>query len=134
MSSSRSRFGHRMKRNRHWRHGHHEPPDPLSNFARTRSARNVQNKTPSGSLQPHETTGMTQDFHYLRLPQLLARYGCARATIYVWMASGSFPKPVKLGTRLIAWRSDHLEAWESSRGDRGGTGRLQPAVANPNTP
>ena len=51
---------------------------------------------------------------FLRLPDVLARYGCSRATVYAWMARGDFPAPVKLGCRLVAWRRHDLETRESS--------------------
>ena len=55
---------------------------------------------------------------YLRLPAVIARYGCSRATIYAWIAQGAFPAPVKLGPRLAAWRSEELALWESTRGPK----------------
>jgi prophage regulatory protein len=57
----------------------------------------------------------SDDHRYLRLPEVRARYGCSRATIYAWIARGDFPPPVKLGRRLAAWRTDDLETWESTR-------------------
>lgn len=60
-------------------------------------------------------TRPSQGVAYLRLPAVIARYGCCRATIYAWIATGDFPPPVKLGRRLAAWRLEDLESWEAAR-------------------
>jgi prophage regulatory protein len=51
----------------------------------------------------------------LRRPQVEARTGISRSTIYLWMKTGDFPLPVKLGTRLVAWRESDITAWLDSR-------------------
>lgn len=51
----------------------------------------------------------------LRRPQVEARTGISRSTIYLWMENGDFPRPVKLGTRLVAWRESDITAWLDSR-------------------
>lgn len=51
----------------------------------------------------------------LRRPQVEARTGISRSTIYLWMDKGDFPRPVKLGTRLVAWRESDIIAWLDSR-------------------
>jgi prophage regulatory protein len=66
---------------------------------------------------------------YLRLPAVMARYGCSRATVYAWIARGHFPAPIKLGLRLAAWRVDALETWESTRDGCSPSPRLRgPAI------
>lgn len=52
---------------------------------------------------------------FLRRPQVEARTGISRSTIYLWMKTGDFPLPVKLGTRLVAWRESDITAWLDSR-------------------
>ena len=47
----------------------------------------------------------------LRLPAVKARCGLARSTIYLRIAEGTFPKPVKLGARASGWVESELEAW-----------------------
>lgn len=37
------------------------------------------------------------DERLLRLPEVIARLGVGRATIYAWIKKGRFPEPVKLG-------------------------------------
>jgi prophage regulatory protein len=65
-----------------------------------------------------------EEARFLRLPGVLARYGCSRASVYAWMSRGDFPEPVKLGRRLVAWRRHDLEAWESRRSGEPSSRRL----------
>lgn len=37
------------------------------------------------------------------------------ATIWRKVKAGTFPKPVKLGERITAWRMDDIEAWLAAR-------------------
>ena len=55
----------------------------------------------------------------LSRPEVEARTGLSRSTIYAWMQSGSLPQPVKLGARLVAWRESDISNWLDSRDTRG---------------
>ena len=48
---------------------------------------------------------------FLRRPEVEARSGLSRSTIYAWMARGDFPKPVKLSGRMVAWREQDIDDW-----------------------
>jgi prophage regulatory protein len=50
-----------------------------------------------------------------RLPVVLKMTGLGRSTIYRWIAEGSFPPPVRLGPRAVAWRWSDLDRWTRSR-------------------
>jgi prophage regulatory protein len=50
-----------------------------------------------------------------RLPVVLKVTGLGRSTIYRWIAEGSFPPPVRLGPRAVAWRWSDLDRWTQSR-------------------
>jgi prophage regulatory protein len=39
----------------------------------------------------------------------------SRPTLYRWMKDGAFPKPVKLGKHMIAFREAELLHWLNSR-------------------
>ena len=41
--------------------------------------------------------------------------GLSRSQIYVAMNEGTFPRPVRIGKRTVAWRSDEIAAWIDSR-------------------
>ena len=52
---------------------------------------------------------------FARLPTVLAATGLGRSTIYRLIADGSFPAPVRLGPRAVAWRWSDLDQWTHSR-------------------
>ncbi|MET4127174.1 AlpA family transcriptional regulator [Roseovarius sp. MBR-6] len=54
----------------------------------------------------------------LRRPEVENVTGLSRSTLYDWMKRGEFPQPVKLGTRLVAWRESDIAAWLKSRETR----------------
>ena len=47
----------------------------------------------------------------LRRPEVEARTGLSRSTIYLKVAQGSFPKPVSLGPRAVGWVAAEIDAW-----------------------
>jgi prophage regulatory protein len=47
----------------------------------------------------------------LRLPDVKARTGLSRSTIYLRVAAGSFPRPVQLGARAVGWVEADVEGW-----------------------
>lgn len=63
-----------------------------------------------------------QTTQILRMPEVCARLGVARSTIYDWMDPNSvrhapaFPVPVKLSSGgAIGWYESELEAWLATR-------------------
>ena len=54
----------------------------------------------------------------LRRPEVEARTGLSRSTLYEWMKRGEFPQPVKLGARLVAWRERDINEWLENRQTR----------------
>ncbi len=59
---------------------------------------------------------------FLRLPEVLARTGLSRSTIYVRLDQGRFPRPVSLGGRAVGWIESEVDEWIRQRIDesRGG--------------
>lgn len=47
----------------------------------------------------------------LRLPTVKARTGLSRSSIYLRIASGTFPKPISLGSRAVGWLESDIEQW-----------------------
>ena len=54
---------------------------------------------------------------FLRLPEVMARAGLSRSTIYVRLAAGCFPRPVALGGRAVGWIEAEIEEWVAERID-----------------
>jgi len=47
----------------------------------------------------------------LRLPEVKARIGLSRSTIYLRISNGEFPKPVQLGGHAVGWPESEIENW-----------------------
>jgi len=45
----------------------------------------------------------------LRLKQVLSRIPISRSAWYSGIKNGKYPKPVKLGLRISAWREEEIE-------------------------
>ena len=46
----------------------------------------------------------------------LHRYcGLRRSQVDVYIALGTFPKPIRVGDRAVAWLASELEAWQAQR-------------------
>ncbi len=56
----------------------------------------------------------TQD-QMLRAPQVMARTGLSRSTIWRRIRGGTFPPPVELGVNSIGWLESSITAWLASR-------------------
>ncbi len=51
----------------------------------------------------------------IRLNRVIDCTGMARSTIYKYMADGSFPRPVSLGSRSVAWVESEVYEWINNR-------------------
>ena len=49
----------------------------------------------------------------LRLPQVKARTGLSRSSIYNYIAQGLFPRELRLGPRSVGWLERELDEWVS---------------------
>ncbi len=47
----------------------------------------------------------------IRLPEVMARTGLSRSTIYLRISQGTFPKPVNLGARAVGWIEEEIQEW-----------------------
>ncbi|MCD8566655.1 MAG: AlpA family transcriptional regulator [Alphaproteobacteria bacterium] len=59
------------------------------------------------------------DLKILRLPEVMAKTGLSRSTIYAYMTAGNFPSPIQLGLRAVGWLDADIEAWIKSRKSHG---------------
>ena len=51
----------------------------------------------------------------LRAKIVAEKTGLSRMTIYRLEASGRFPRRIKLGQHLVAWREEDIEEWIRAR-------------------
>lgn len=49
----------------------------------------------------------------LRTSDVLPLLGISRSTLDLWVSTGYFPKPHKLGRKLNVWSATDIEAWLS---------------------
>ena len=47
----------------------------------------------------------------LRLPDVMARTGLSRSSIYLRMANKAFPRSISLGGRAVGWLEKDIEDW-----------------------
>lgn len=55
----------------------------------------------------------------LRRKEVEAITGRSRSSIYDGIATGTFPKPVKIGARAVAWPESVIRAWIAERMEGG---------------
>ena len=47
----------------------------------------------------------------IRLPAVEVKTGLKHSAIYLKMAEGTFPRPVPLGPKAVAWVEAEIDAW-----------------------
>lgn len=50
-----------------------------------------------------------------RQAAVIARVGFSRSTLWRMVKEGSFPKPMKIGVRALAWDTCDIDAWIEGR-------------------
>ena len=50
----------------------------------------------------------------IRLPEVMARVGLKRSSIYHRMSEGRFPKGRSLGPRCVVWVESEIDSWVNS--------------------
>jgi prophage regulatory protein len=53
-----------------------------------------------------------------RLPDVMARTGLSRSTIYELVSRGEFPSQISLGPRTVGWVENEISDWIESRIDK----------------
>ena len=51
----------------------------------------------------------------VRRPEVEAMTGLPKSTLYDYLQAGTFPPPVKLSARSVAWHLSAVQAWIDSR-------------------
>ena len=50
-----------------------------------------------------------------RQPSVCEMCAISRATLYRWVRSGLFPRPIRMGRNSVAWPSSAIEQWQRER-------------------
>ena len=61
------------------------------------------------------TPAPTKPEKLLRLPEVEALTGLKKTSLYNGAHDGSFPKPIRISARCVAWRESDLVAWQAQR-------------------
>lgn len=56
-----------------------------------------------------------KNLQILRLPEVIARTGISRSSVYAKEAAGTFPKHIELGPRCSGWLAHEVDEWISQR-------------------
>ena len=56
----------------------------------------------------------------LRLPVVEERTGFKKSSVYAGVKAGTFPAPVRLSARAVAWREEDIDRWINERVSVGG--------------
>lgn len=81
----------------------------------------IQNHNPSqeaaaaARLAAVASSASCQNTNILRLPEVIRRVGLKRASIYLHMTQGIFPKQIHLGDRAVGWLESEIDAWLAVR-------------------
>ncbi len=54
-----------------------------------------------------------------RLPSVAVQTGLSKSEIYRRIKAGTFPQPLKLGVRAVAWPAASVDAWVNSLHKKG---------------
>jgi prophage regulatory protein len=53
-----------------------------------------------------------QQEQFLRIAAVVILSGLSRTGIYEGMAAGTFPRPVRIGLRAVAWPAATIKTWQ----------------------
>jgi prophage regulatory protein len=73
----------------------------------------------STRLEPHQTVNeppsILGDVTFIRLPEVKAITGLSKTSLYALIKEKSFPAPVHLGPRAVAWVKSEIRQWAVER-------------------
>jgi prophage regulatory protein len=62
-----------------------------------------------------ENAKSAEEVIFLRLPEVKAVTGLSKTTLYSLIREHSFPAPVSLGPRVVAWVKSEIKQWATDR-------------------
>ena len=63
----------------------------------------------------HQSRPVVPRDRLIRLPDVESTTGCKKSTIYQMIASKSFPAPIRLSARHVAWSESAVLQWVQDR-------------------
>lgn len=68
-----------------------------------------------GSSDPSQASGVLDDVTFVRLPEVRAITGLSKTSIYELIRANSFPPPIRIGSRSVAWIKVEIRQWALDR-------------------
>lgn len=92
---------------------------PGTDTEQSQSSR-LTTKRPPYSQKPAEpgldpVSSRLDDVTFLRLPEVKAMTGLSKSSLYALIKEKSFPAPVRLGARTVAWVRSEVREWAAER-------------------
>jgi prophage regulatory protein len=97
----------------------------IQNLSQTRRAltdpswQSVPKKSPQSQNPSQETrnesSGVSDELSFLRLPEVKAITGLSKTSLYGMIRNKTFPAPVRLGPRAVAWLRSEVRRWAVER-------------------
>jgi prophage regulatory protein len=63
----------------------------------------------------HQSKPVVPRDRLIRLPELEALIGCKKSTVYTMLKQGTFPRPIRLSARMVAWPETAVLQWIQDR-------------------
>lgn len=95
--------------------------DPPRRRHRRPKPRTNRTRRPGTMTERPRNPNATSPTRLLRRPEVEARTGLSRSSIYQRMAEGRFPRPVPLGEHAVGWIESEIEEWVRKRVSAGRT-------------
>lgn len=91
-------------------------PAPMNERARSKPIQSSAGSTRSEPFQSaNEPPSVLGDVTFMRLPEVKAVTGLGKTSIYDLIRDKSFPAPVRLGPRAVAWVKSEVRQWALER-------------------
>ncbi|MGC1299325.1 MAG: AlpA family transcriptional regulator [Alloacidobacterium sp.] len=85
----------------------------------SRSSQSIMRKPPysqkPAELNVERASSKLDDVAFLRLPEVKAITGLSKSSLYGLIKEQSFPAPVRLGARAVAWVRSEVRQWAAER-------------------
>lgn len=95
----------------HKKGGGQRQPFPSAQLA----AKKMPQSQKSAEASHNGTADDLDDVIFLRLPEVKAVTGLSKTSLYALIREKSFPAPVRLGRRAVAWVRSEVKQWAAER-------------------
>ena len=76
----------------------------------------LENLSDSPQMSPTRiSSSTTEEVSFLRLPEVKSVTGLSKSSLYALIRANSFPAPVQLGPRTVAWVRSEIKQWAAER-------------------